>query len=55
MNPSLRRLANEVIAGFGEATDLYYRLSGGWELCMAPEYYSTVKIAERLAAANGRT
>ena len=54
MDRSLRRLADHVITGFEEASDQYHCLSGGWELHMAPEYYSSVKIAERLAAANDR-
>ena len=54
MDASLQRLANDVVAGFKDAADHYYCLSGGWELYMAPEYYSTVKVAERLAKANGR-
>lgn len=46
----LQQLANDAIAGFAEAAELYPKISGGWELHMAPEYYCTVKVAEKLAA-----
>lgn len=42
------KLAHEVIAGFEHAAEHYYRLSGGWEVHKAPEYYCTVKIGEQL-------
>lgn len=44
----------DVIAGFNEAADSYMTLSGGWEVYRAPEYYCTVKIAEKLAERNNR-
>ena len=48
LDESLQQLALDVIAGFEEAAERYPQLSGGWELHMAPEYYCTVKVAERL-------
>ena len=47
-------LGRDVIAGFDEAADSYVALSGGWEVYRAPEYYCTVKIAEKLAESDSR-
>ena len=54
LDPELDQLARTVIAGFDDAARAYYRLSGGWEVYRAPEYYCTIKVAEKLAEP-GRT
>jgi len=50
----LESIKQDVICGFENAACSYFRISGGWELHRAPEYYSTVKVAEQLAAPPGR-
>lgn len=50
----LEEITNEVIRGFETAACSYFAISGGWELYRAPEYFSTVKVAERIAKASGR-
>lgn len=54
LDDSIQQLAWDVIAGFDNAAELYHRLSGGWELHKAPEYYCTVKVAEKLADRENR-
>ena len=54
LDDSMRQLALGVVAGFDDAAGLYRRMSGGWDLHMAPEYYCTVKVAEKLAEPEGR-
>jgi len=50
MDPA--EVAARVLEGFRSADDEYTRISGGWRLHAAPEYFATVTIGNRVAESN---
>ena len=44
----LSEVVDATLRGFSKAQKQYDKLSGGWELCWAPEYLATVNIAEQV-------
>lgn len=49
MPATVEEIAGDVLEGFCAADADYTRISGGWRLHTAPEYFATVKIAEHIA------